>query len=114
MDTANNLSRYRQIIEEALTAVASIPHAYGDIHDQTIFERQTDNYLVITKGWQKGRRVYHCLVHIEIIEGKVWIHHDGVEYGIATDLEQAGIPKEDIVLGFHPPEVRPFTEYAAA
>jgi hypothetical protein len=55
-----------------------------------------------------------CVVHIEIIDGKVWIQEDGIEHGIATDLERAGIPKSDIVLGFQPPEVRPYTEYAAA
>ncbi|MFN0112370.1 MAG: element excision factor XisI family protein, partial [Blastocatellia bacterium] len=33
---------------------------------------------------------------------------------IATDLEEAGVPKEDIVLGFQPPKVRPYTEYAVA
>lgn len=42
MDTTDKLNRYRQIIENALTAVASIPHAYGEIEDQTSFERQTD------------------------------------------------------------------------
>jgi hypothetical protein len=29
-------------------------------------------------------------------------------------LESAGIPKQAIVLGFHLPEVRPYTEFAAA
>lgn len=39
---------------------------------------------------------------------------DWTERGVAADLEEAGIPKSEIVLGFQPPEVRPFTEYAAA
>jgi hypothetical protein len=46
--------------------------------------------------------------------GKIWIQEDGIEYGIAKDLEDAGIPKSEIVLGFQPPDVRPFTEYAVA
>jgi hypothetical protein len=33
---------------------------------------------------------------------------------VAGDLEAAGVPKTDIVLGFQPPQVRPHTEYAAA
>jgi hypothetical protein len=53
-------------------------------------------------------------VHIEVIDGKIWIQEDGIEHGIVTDLERAGIPKNDIVLGFQPPDVRPLTEYAAA
>ena len=37
--------------------------------------------------------------------------HDGKGV-VAEDLELAGIPKSDIVLGFHPADVRPHTEYA--
>jgi hypothetical protein len=36
------------------------------------------------------------------------------EDGIATDLLEAGVPKEDIVLAFHAPEMRPYTEFAVA
>ena len=34
--------------------------------------------------------------------------------GLATELVEAGIPKEDIVLAFHAPEMRPLTEFAVA
>ncbi|NES01611.1 MAG: XisI protein [Okeania sp. SIO2F4] len=40
------------------------------------------------------------------------MHEDGLEDGIANDLVNAGLPKSQIVLGFHPPEVRPHTEFA--
>ena len=35
-------------------------------------------------------------------------------YRIAERLEAAGVARSDIVLGFQPPSVRPYTEYAAA
>jgi XisI protein len=54
------------------------------------------------------------LIHVEIIDSKVWIQVDGTEDGIAQDLVQAGIPKEDIVLGFHEPSIRPHTGFAVA
>lgn len=34
--------------------------------------------------------------------------------GVAKELVKAGIPKDRIVLAFHPPEIRPHTEYAVA
>ena len=34
------------------------------------------------------------------------------EEGIAAHLLEAGIPKEDIVLAFHSPDMRPYTEFA--
>jgi len=67
---------------------------------------------LLTVGWNDIRRVHGVSVHLEIIGGKIWIQRDGAENGIAHDLEKAGVPKSDIVLGFHPPDVRPFTEYA--
>ena len=44
----------------------------------------------------------------------VWIQRDGTEGGIAYELEAEGIPKHDMVLGFHEPAVRPYTGYAVA
>jgi hypothetical protein len=54
------------------------------------------------------------IVHIDTIDGKVWIQRDNTDFGIAKELVGAGIPQEQIVLGFHTPEVRPFTGYAVA
>ena len=54
------------------------------------------------------------MVHLDIIDGKIWIQRDGTEDGIATDLEAAGIPKSDIVLAFHPQRLRKYTEYAVS
>lgn len=109
----DNLTQYRDIVENALIAVAETPSEQEGVIERTIFDRQSDSYLLIAEGWNGEDRTHYCLVHIEIINGKVWIQKDGIEYGIATDLERAGIPKNDIVLGFHPPDVRSFTGYAA-
>ena len=35
-----------------------------------------------------------------------------MEDGIAEELINAGIPKSDIVLGFHEPEIRQYTGFA--
>ena len=68
----------------------------------------------MTIGWENDVKVHGCLVHLEIIDKKIWIHRDGLEDGIASDLVRAGIPKSDIVLAFHPPDVRKFTEFAVS
>jgi hypothetical protein len=65
-------------------------------------------------GWDGERRIHGCLVHVDLIDGKIWIQWDGTEESIAADLERAGIPKEHIVLGFRPPELRLYTGYAVA
>lgn len=111
MNTGTN---HRELVQQILVEYTRVPYAYGDITIETIFDTQEDRYLLITVGWDGPRRVHGCLVHIDINQGKLWIQRDGTEEGIATALVEAGIPKEQIVLGFQPAEIRRYTEFAAA
>ena len=108
------LDTYRQIIETILNEYTKIPYAYGNIQTEAVFDRNNDRYLLMNVGWDKDKRIHGSLVHIDIINGKVWIQRDGTEHGVAKELVKAGIPKDHIVLGFHPAEVRQYSEYAAA
>ena len=106
--------RYPQIIERILTDYAAIPYAYSNIETETVFDRINNRYVLINVGWEGDEQIHSSLVHIDIIDEKIWILRDGTEDGIAGDLEQAGVPKSQIVLGFHPPELRQYTDYAVA
>ena len=110
----DQIENYRKTIEDILNEHARIPYAHGNLRCETVFDRESDRYLLVTVGWQEDQRIYHVLVHVEILDGKLWIQHDGTEDGVATELVAAGVPKDQIVLGFHEPEVRPYTEFAAA
>lgn len=113
----DKLDRYRDLIESKLSeTVALFERAISSkqLRDQVVFDRQRDNYLVVQEGWDGSRRIHSIVIHIEIINGKIVIQEDWTEHGIARDLEAAGVPKSDIVLGFQPPEVRPLTGYAVA
>ena len=110
MDTLDN---YRQIVQTILTEYAQLPYAYGQLKRQLIIDENKNHYLLLTLGWENKKRVHGCLIHIDIIDDKIWIQRDGTEDGIANDFVNAGIPKNLIVLGFYPDEIRQFTEYAA-
>lgn len=110
MDT---LDSSRTLIENVITEHARIPYAHADIEQQLIFDRSRDHYLLMLVGREGLRRVHGCLIHVDLKDGKFWIQRDGTEYGVARELVDAGVPKELIVLGFRPPEVRQYTEYAA-
>lgn len=105
---------YRDIIERTLSDYASVPYAHGDIRTEPVFDRGHDRYLLMNVGWRSDQRIHGSLIHIDIIDDKVWIQRDGTEHGIATDLVEAGIPRDQIVLGFRPVEVREFTGFAVA
>jgi hypothetical protein len=72
------------------------------------------HYIWINLGWQNGDRVTGMTVYVRIRDSKFWIEEDWTEDGIANVLVQAGVPKEDIVLAFHEPEMRQYTEFAVA
>ncbi|MDF5708085.1 MAG: XisI protein [Nostoc sp. S4] len=119
MDT---IEQYRQQICHILTEHTKIPYSYGNIQHETIFDKQQDRYLVMILGREPvpelfptaTRRVHGCLIHIDIIDGKIWIQRDGTEEGIATEFLRAGIPKDRIVLGFRSEELRKDSEFAVA
>jgi hypothetical protein len=109
----DKLENYRNLIEKILTEHASQPYSYGNIKSQTVFDRQRDQYLLVDVGWNNKRfRVHGALVHVEIIDGKFWIQYDGIEGSITAELERADVPKSDIVLAWHEPELRKYTDYA--
>ncbi|WP_277884337.1 element excision factor XisI family protein [Nostoc parmelioides] len=51
---------------------------------------------------------------MQIQNGKIWVEEDSTDLGIVDDLLAAGIPKTDIILGFHHPSKRALTEFAIA
>ncbi|MGH9753755.1 MAG: element excision factor XisI family protein, partial [Blastocatellia bacterium] len=80
-----DLNAYRHIIEETLLEYTRIPYAYGDIQTEAVFDRANDRYLLVNVGWDRGQRVHGSLVHIDIIDDKIWIQRDGTEEGIAKE-----------------------------
>lgn len=104
----------RAIIRRCLQEYVDIHYANGDIHNEVVFDEENARYLVMSQGWMKTKRVHGCLIHVEIVDGKIWVQRDGTEEGIATRLVEAGIPKSRIVLGFWDPEARRLGDFAAA
>lgn len=105
-------SRYRQLIQEALTdyhqaTAATIP----GVERQLILDTERDHYLLMTVGWQGQQRVDGCVLHLDLKDDQIWIQHDGTEGGIAHDLVARGIPAAAIVLGFQAPYKRPYTGF---
>ena len=108
----DRLEHYRQVICITLKSYIDITYANVNVKNRQVFDLETDQYIILSEGWNHQRHIHSCLIHIEIIDYKIWIQLDNTEDGITEELIQAGIPKEDIVLGFHEPEIRPYTGFA--
>jgi hypothetical protein len=105
---------YRNIIKQLLMTYAQFKPSYGEIDTEVIFDEARDHYELLHVGWKGVTRVHGSVIHVDIRQGKVWIQHDGTESGIAEELVELGIPRDRIVLAFHPPEIRQHTRFAVA
>jgi hypothetical protein len=114
----DRLEIYRSAIEQVLTR-----HQDPDdtaVRSEVIIDRAHDHYQLVNVGWQNDglrptgghRRVYGCVLHLDIIDGKIWIQHNGTEFDVAGELVALDVEKQHIVLGFQSPFKRQFTEFA--
>jgi hypothetical protein len=58
-------------------------------------------------GWKGLKRVYYTVLHFDIKDSKIWLQQNTTDIDVGQELLEMGIPKEDIVLGLHPPTNAP-------
>jgi hypothetical protein len=107
----DKLAKYRASVQAVLEKHSQMMPANADVEAQTVIDTQHDHYQLVHVGWPNKKRVFGCVAHIDIKNEKIWIQYDGTEVGIANELAECGVPKEDIVLAFHPPYKRPYTGF---
>ncbi|NER95710.1 MAG: XisI protein [Symploca sp. SIO1B1] len=104
---------YSEVVQTVLkNHVRNRPNSPTEV--QMLFDTQRERYQVLNIGWQDLTRIFGCIIYVEIKDGKIWIERDGTEIGVANELVEAGVPKQDIVLGFKAPYRRKFTEFAVS
>lgn len=108
----DRIVRYREIIAAVVADYAKLKPVNGEIEKELVVDPVRDHYVVFNVGWQGRRRVYSPVIHVDLIDGKAWIQHDGTDRPIADELLEAGIPHSDIVLAFHPADLRKHTGFA--
>lgn len=104
--------QYREIIKRIIKEYAAILPGYGDVRAETVFDDTHGHYFLFYAGWDGKRRVHGSTIHVDLQGDKVIVQHDGTKDGIVDELIAAGIPTDKIVLGFHHPTQRKYTEFA--
>jgi hypothetical protein len=112
----DKLNLYREIIEKILSEYRDWAAGANQIGVQECvsFDRDRHHYFWFHVGWDGKRRDFGVTVYLKIEQGKIWIEEDWTKQDIANELLDAGVPAEDIVLGFQHPSKRPLTEFAIA
>jgi hypothetical protein len=106
------LEKYSQIVQALLNQYCQLRSSHSEVETETIVDTVHHHYQLVQVGWQNNRRVYGCILHLDIKDGKIWLQHNGTERQVADDLVALGVPKQEIMLGFHSPSKRRFTEFA--
>jgi XisI protein len=106
------LEKYQESIQKLLEEYAAFSQDDLEVETELIFDITRDRYQLVHVGWQNDRRIYGCILHLDIKDGKIWLQHNGTENDIAAELVDMGVPKFDIIIGFQSPFKRQFTEYA--
>lgn len=79
---ASLIAQYRQIIEKILQDYADFLDTDRQIQIELVLDQKRDRYLLVETGWQNGYRIYGTLLHIDIIDQKIWIQHDGINLDV--------------------------------
>jgi hypothetical protein len=83
---------------------------------ETLFlcDMDAGQFQLMNVGWQGKKRISSITLLARIKNNKIWIEEDWTEDGLASRLISLGVPQDDIVLAFHPPHLRPLTDFAVA
>jgi XisI protein len=110
----DRINQYAKAAQEVILEHQSFAKQAGNQHYECVFDTANNHFLLVEVGWQNDERFYASVIHIDIIEGKLWIQRDATEDGIVDALLDRNIPKDHIVLGYRSPFIRQFTEFAVA
>ncbi|MGF1514289.1 MAG: element excision factor XisI family protein [Elainellaceae cyanobacterium] len=64
-------------MQELLLPYSAIKANKEQVEAEAIFDKNRDHYQIAHVGWSNDRRIYGCILHIDIIGDKIWIQHDG-------------------------------------
>ncbi len=110
----DRITEYQPLIKEALEEYAKLLNSPPKPPYQVMlaFDDEHQQYILRKMGWTKKERIRYTILHLSIYNGRIWIDEDWTEDGIATYLLEHGVSNQEIVLGFQPPQIRPYTEFA--
>jgi hypothetical protein len=112
----DRVERYREIIHRLLEEYRQLyaNQPASGVETAVICDDTHGEYMLMRVGWRGDTRVRRPVFYLRLKQGKIWIEEDWTQEGVATELVAAGVPHDNIVLAFKPPELRSLTEFAVA
>lgn len=86
----------------------------SDIETFVLSDKENHHYQLVRIGWNNDQHIFYCPLHFNIKNDKIWVQVNNTEEMVGDELIKRGVPKSDIVLAFHPKELRQYTGFAEA
>jgi XisI protein len=82
---------------------------------QLITDTKNHHFQVIRNGWDDDLLIHQLIFHFEVkADNKIWLWVNQTDIDVGQVLQLQGVPNSDIVLGFFPPYMREWSDYAVA
>ena len=79
-----------------------------------ISDKENNHFQLLMQGWDEDDYTFQCLLHLDIIDKKIWIQWNNTACEIEIELLKKGVATNEIVLGVKHPEFRTLTDFAVA
>jgi len=97
----DKVTRYRNAIRQELESRAQRRASNMPLVHRVFLEDEKNmHFLLLSVGWNGAKYVHQCLIHIQIIGEKIWIHQDLTDPGMMDALTGQGILADDFVPGY--------------
>jgi XisI protein len=110
----NKLDRYRKLVKSLISNYANSDSSNDEVEVQLVLDTDRDHYQWMNVGWQGSDRIYCCMMHLDIKDGKIWLQQNLTDRDPAKELVNTGVPRGDIVLGLQMPSKRLYSDYGIA
>lgn len=111
----DKLKQYKKILKEVFTCQTADPFSNAPtLEQQLIINKEESQFIVMVIGWMEEEYKHFSLLHVQLKDGKVWLHQNNTDEDIGAILEKKGIPKSEMVVGFLTSFERELSDYAVA
>lgn len=109
----DSLIKYKEIASKIVTLIANKASNLENFEAILSIDSARGQYLVMSDGWDGIERNYSTIVHIEVKkDAKVWLRIDATDLEIGKELINEGVLASDLVLAFHSPQMRKYSNYS--
>ena len=107
----NRIKKYQSFILGFLNDQAEQMDNPPESVSYVIADKENHHYQLVLTGWKGIKRTHTIPFHFDIIDGKIWVQLNNTDVNLDAVFDEAGIPKKDIVVGWHPDSYRKMEGY---